>query len=107
MRLAIAGGVLVLAAACTGAPATSIPPAPSAAASASAATSAPAGSAPAAAAACTAPAATMVELTEGPYYKAGAPQRTALLRGEHRRYAARAHRLRRERIVPADRERQA
>jgi protocatechuate 3,4-dioxygenase beta subunit len=78
MRLAIAGGVLVLAAACTGAPATSIPPAPSAAASASAATSAPAGSAPAAAAACTAPAATMVELTEGPYYKAGAPQRTAL-----------------------------
>src|SRR5919204_3883509 len=28
---------------------------------------------------CTAPAQTMVELTEGPYYKAGAPQRSTLL----------------------------
>src|SRR3989442_3597043 len=28
---------------------------------------------------CTSPAQSMVELTEGPYYKAGAPQRTSLL----------------------------
>jgi protocatechuate 3,4-dioxygenase beta subunit len=39
----------------------------------------PAASAATSALACTAPAPAMVELTEGPYYKAGAPQRTSLV----------------------------
>jgi protocatechuate 3,4-dioxygenase beta subunit len=75
---------MTLVAACAGTTATaptSTPVAPTATATTATATPTTAAATQAAAAAlsCTAPAAAMVELTEGPYYKAGAPQRTTLL----------------------------
>jgi protocatechuate 3,4-dioxygenase beta subunit len=63
----------------TGANAPSATPLASSTAAATSSPAAIATQATTAALACTAPAQAMVELTEGPYYKAGAPQRTTLL----------------------------
>jgi protocatechuate 3,4-dioxygenase beta subunit len=79
MRLVAAAVLSVLIAGCAGT--TAATPTPSATTSAAAATAATATQATTttnAALACTAPAAALVELTEGPYYKANPPQNAAL-----------------------------
>jgi protocatechuate 3,4-dioxygenase beta subunit len=78
MRLAVLALSLVFVAACGGTPASAPTATPG---SSPAATSTPAGTqgSTTSALACTAPAQALVNLTEGPYYKAGAPQRSSLL----------------------------
>jgi protocatechuate 3,4-dioxygenase beta subunit len=82
MRLIAATVLAVLIAGCAGTPVASPSATPlttaSAAASASAVATAGATQATTAALACTAPATALVELTEGPYYKANPPQTAAL-----------------------------
>jgi protocatechuate 3,4-dioxygenase beta subunit len=80
MRIALVALSFGLIAACGAAPATA--PTPTAATSTAVVTASPA-TAPtpttsSAALACTAPAQPLVEMTEGPYYKAGAPERSSL-----------------------------
>jgi protocatechuate 3,4-dioxygenase beta subunit len=82
MRLAVLTLSLAFVAACAGTTAAPTATPGSSATAASAATATPAGgqgTTTTAALACSAPAQPIAELTEGPYYKAGAPQRSSLL----------------------------
>jgi protocatechuate 3,4-dioxygenase beta subunit len=85
MRIALLAFALTFVAACAGTTATAPTATPTASATTSAAASPTQGTTNNAALACTAPAAALVELTEGPYYKATPPQnanlRTAGLAG--------------------------
>jgi protocatechuate 3,4-dioxygenase beta subunit len=80
MRLAVLAFSLAFLAACAG-PSANAPTATPGSSPTSAATPSPAGSQATTTSAldCTAPAQPIVQLTEGPYYKAGAPQRSSLL----------------------------
>ncbi|HEV8536263.1 MAG TPA: dioxygenase [Candidatus Limnocylindria bacterium] len=80
VRVALAGLSLLLAAACSGGATLTTPSSTPTATAAATASSAPAATAGTQAAlACTSPATPLVNLTEGPYYKAGAPQRSSLM----------------------------
>jgi protocatechuate 3,4-dioxygenase beta subunit len=82
MRLLAATILSIAIAGCAGTTAaapSATPPATSTAAATSASSATTGARAMTATLACTAPAQALVELTEGPYYKAGAPQRSTLL----------------------------